>query len=98
MLAFRRQHPETTRRGNIQVAFLIDLDAVESIFTSSVREIEKEFAVFQCAVRLHLATHYDLSPFSEFTHLVVRSRRLLTCKCARPVAYVQILLLGRQGD
>ena len=54
VFAFRRDDPKSAGSRNVQIAFLIDLDAVESVFAGRAREIEEEFSILQRAIRLAL--------------------------------------------
>ena len=48
MLAFGRDHPQTSRAGDVEVSLLIDFDAVDSVFARRARHVEEDFTPGEC--------------------------------------------------
>src|SRR5438445_2301165 len=60
MFALGRNNPEAAGSRYIKVALLINLHAVECVFTLSRRHVEKDFSVRQSAIGVHFVSHDDL--------------------------------------
>src|SRR5437879_13820612 len=60
MFALGRNNPEAAGSRYVQISLLINLHAVECVFTLSRRHVEKDFSVRQSAIGVHFVSHDDL--------------------------------------
>lgn len=79
VFAFWRDHSQTSRRRNIQIALLVHLDSVQTVLARRAGEIEKEFPIAKSAIGLHFITHDRLVLLADLTDGIVASARMLTC-------------------